>query len=603
MLTLNNVHQQFAEFFKSESLKPFAFLVSKKLAEGHICLDLNDIEEELADYSSYDIEKVLKNKQALANEPLVSANCNILQPFILHRQKLYLQRYFNYETQILIRLKAFTENEKQHLKERIDSLNKNSAFIQSLFNAGTNKESGLAIENIHWQLIAAITSVLNDFSIITGSPGTGKTTTVAKILAILFTVNPSLKVALAAPTGKAAVRMAESLKKASSGMPTTIAAMFEDIVPGTIHRLLRYQPGSPYFRHNAENPVNFDVVIIDESSMIDVALFSKLLQAIGNNTRLILLGDKDQLASVEAGSLFGDLCNAQPEFLISKERAELINSFISDKARQITDEFIVSKNSHLLFEHIVELRRSHRFSSEKGIGKLSKAVIDNERDNLEIYLKTKKDEQVTIDPVYNEEVFENFIEGYIDYIREPNIKQALSKLNELRVLCAIRDGEQGLFNINRRIEKFLQQKRLIKTTTEFYEHRPIIVTKNYYDLELFNGDIGIIRYDENKVLKAWFEDSSGELKSVLPGFISESETVYAMTIHKSQGSEYNNVLLVLPKGAEIPILTAELLYTGITRAKSRVVVQATEEVIIKTAERRVKRISGIIDRFDEVQNL
>jgi len=190
-------------------------------------------------------------------------------------------------------------------------------------------------------------------------------------------------------------------------------------------------------------------------------------------------------------------------------------------------------------------------------------------------------------------VFENFIKDYTEYIKEPNIKEALTKLNELRVLCAIRGGEQGLVNTNRRIEKFLQQKRLIKITSEFYENRPIIITKNYYDLGLFNGDIGIIRYDENKVLKAWFEDSSGELKSVFPGFISEAETVYAMTIHKSQGSEYNNVLLVLPKGADIPILTAELLYTGITRAKSKVVVQATEEVIIKTAERRVKRISGL----------
>ncbi len=444
--------------------------------------------------------------------------------------------------------------------------------------------------------------MLNDFSIITGGPGTGKTTTVAKILAILFTINPTLKVALAAPTGKAAVRMAESLKKASSDMPESISALFEAIVPGTIHRLLRYQPGSPYFRHNAENPVNFDVVIIDESSMIDVALFSKLLQAIGNNTRLILLGDKDQLASVEAGSLFGDLCNAQAGFTISPQRAELINGFISFRARQIPDEFIVRKNEHLLFQHIVELKRSHRFSSEKGIGKFSKAVINNEQDILELYLNTKKDDQVTIDNTYDEGVFENFIKGYIEYIKEPNIKEALNKLNGLRVLCAIRGGEQGLININRRIEKFLHQKRLIKPTAGFYENRPIIVTKNYYDLDLFNGDIGIIRYDENKVLKAWFEDSSGELKSVLPGFISEAETVFAMTIHKSQGSEYNNVLIVLPKAADIPILTAELLYTGITRAKSKVIVQATGEAIIKTAERRVKRISGIIDRFDEVQD-
>jgi exodeoxyribonuclease V alpha subunit len=423
---------------------------------------------------------------------------------------------------------------------------------------------------------------------------------VAKILAILFTINPSLKVALAAPTGKAAVRMAESLKKASSGLPASISKKFEEIVPGTLHRLLRYVPNSPYFKHNAENPVNFDVVIIDESSMIDVALFSKLLQATGNNTRLILLGDKDQLASVEAGSLFGDLCNAQTSFTISRERAGFINNFINDKSKQITDDFISDSNSHLLAQHIVELKKSHRFSSEKGIGKFSKAIINNNSEELLDFVNASEDEQVLIDTTYDETIFETFIKGYTEYIKTQDIKTAIKQLNEIRVLCAIREGEQGLYTINRKIEKYLQQKKLIKPTTEFYEHRPIIVTKNYYDLGLFNGDVGIIRYDENKVLKAWFEDSAGELKSVLPGFISQAETVFAMTIHKSQGSEYNHVLVVLPDAPELPLLTAELLYTGVTRAKTKVVLQATEEVIIETAKRRVKRASGIMERFGEM---
>jgi exodeoxyribonuclease V alpha subunit len=333
--------------------------------------------------------------------------------------------------------------------------------------------------------------------------------------------------------------------------------------------------------------------------MIDAALFAKLLQAIGNGTRLILLGDKSQLASVEAGSLFGDLCNTQPLFTVSKEKALFINGFIDETTQKIPFDYIVSSESHLLFEHVVELKRSHRFSSEKGIGKFSKAIINNEQEEIAGFFGTS-DEQVYIDTEYEEKVFDTFIKGYADYIQEPNIKAALGRLNELRVLCATREGEQGLYTINKRIEKYLQQKRLIKPTTEFYEHRPIIVTKNYYDLGLFNGDVGLIRYDENRVLKVWFEDSSGELKSVLPGFISEAETVYAMTIHKSQGSEYDDVLVVLPDAAELPLLTAELLYTGVTRAKSKVVVQAKREVILETAKRRVKRASGIMERFGEV---
>jgi exodeoxyribonuclease V alpha subunit len=595
MQTFNNVHQQFAEFFKSETLKPFAYLISKKLSEGHICLPLNDVEEEIKDAPFIDEKAVLQSVKKLATEPFVAAIDEPKQPFVLHNNRLYLQRYFNYETQILTRLKAFVETEKQYAEERTKSLKANTDFIQSLF---PQQNSGKAANEINWQLVAAIIAVLNDFSIITGGPGTGKTTTVAKVLAILFKIDTSIKVALAAPTGKAAVRMAESLKKASLDMPVAIAQRFEAIIPGTIHRLLGYIPNSPYFKHNAENPVNFDVVIIDESSMIDVALFSKLLQAIGNNTRLILLGDKDQLASVEAGSLFGDLCNAQPAFTISAKKAELINNFFSDTLNQVTNDFIVAADSHLLFEHIVELKQSHRFSSDRGIGKLSKAIITNDEKVVKSFIETA-DSEVTIDTKYEENIFESFVKGYVNYIKETDIKKALARLNELRVLCAIREGEQGLYALNRKIEKYLQQKKLIKPNAEFYEHRPVIVTKNYYDLGLFNGDVGIIRPDENKVLKAWFEDSSGALKSVLPGFIAEAETVYAMTIHKSQGSEYDHVLVVLPDAPELPLLTAELLYTGVTRAKTSVVIQATEEVIAETAKRRVKRASGIMDRFDE----
>ncbi len=297
MQTFNNVHQQFAEFFESETMKPYAFLVSKKLSEGHICLQLSDVDAELRGTPFYDDSAILKGIKDLQDEELVTTANGPYQPFVLHNNKLYMQRYFDYETQILKRIKAFVDNEKQFAEERQTALKQNLNFIKSLFAAKATTAGGTPYEDTDWQLVAAITGVLNDFSIITGGPGTGKTTTVAKILAILFTVNPSLKVALAAPTGKAAVRMAESLKKASLDMPDFISEKFELIIPGTIHRLLRYIPGSPYFKHNLDNPVNFDVVIIDESSMIDVALFSKLLQATGNGTKLILLGDKDQLAS------------------------------------------------------------------------------------------------------------------------------------------------------------------------------------------------------------------------------------------------------------------------------------------------------------------
>jgi exodeoxyribonuclease V alpha subunit len=156
-----------------------------------------------------------------------------------------------------------------------------------------------------------------------------------------------------------------------------------------------------------------------------------------------------------------------------------------------------------------------------------------------------------------------------------------------------------LYRLNTAIENYLRKKKLINRTSEYYQNRPIIVTRNYYSLGLFNGDVGIIRADGNGVLKAWFEDSENELRSVFPGYVAESETVYAMTIHKSQGSEYDKVLVVLPDNPNIPLLTRELLYTAVTRARKQVILQASEAVLLHTAEGVVERASGILDRFEE----
>ena len=600
MQTFNNVHQQFAEFFKSEILKPYAYLVSKKLSEGHICVHLNEVNKELNEDAFYNAFAMLKNQSKLKEEPFVSTEAGVKQPFILHNNRLYLQRYFNYETSIVTRIEEFIKSEAAEFTLRTNDLQFNKEFIQTLFANELEGESSIATENINWQLAAAIVAVLNNFTIITGGPGTGKTTTVAKILAILFTINPVLKVALAAPTGKAAVRMAESLQSSASQLPDNIKKNFQSISPGTIHRLLKFVPDTPYFRHNPSNPVNYDVVIVDESSMIDVALFAKLLGAIGPATKLILLGDKDQLASVEAGSLFGDLCKTQlSSNMMTTKRAEFINTFIKNAARRITGAHTAEGLNHLLSEHIIELKRSHRFTSDKGIGKFSKAIIKNDLDSLQEYIYQNSDEQVVIDKDYHLEIFERFISGYEDYIREPDTRQALRKINKLRVLCAVRDGAQGLYYVNNLIETYLRKKKLIDKNFEFYKNRPVIITRNYYTLGLYNGDVGIVRPDENGILKVWFEDSDGALKSVLPGYISAAETVFAMTIHKSQGSEYDSVLVVLPNHTNIPILKRELLYTAVTRAKSKVIVQGTEEVILYAANGVVERASGIMERFGE----
>jgi len=593
MQTFNDVHRQFAEFFKADKLKPYAYLVSKKLTEGHICVNVDEIE--VADLpESY--RKLIIDKNQLAKEAMVAGANQEKQPFILHNDRLYLQRYFAYETIILQRIYDFLHAGKSLRNERTQLLEKHKDFIFALFE---DKKNNAVNNKTNWQTVAGIAAALNNFTIITGGPGTGKTTTVAKILAILFKINPDLKIALAAPTGKAASRMAETLKGADLNVDEKLAEKFQSLEPFTIQRLLKFIYGSPYFKHNKSNPLNYDVVIIDESSMMDVALFAKLMDAIGPETRLILLGDKDQLASVEAGSLFGDLCQAQQQLnLFSHEKAAFINSFIKSSENQIPKEKIIENSAHALFEHVIELKESHRYSNEKGIGKFSKAVIQNDQYIIKSFI-TNEDIQVTIDPDYSEKIFRNFVIGYEEFINEKDIKKALKKLNKIRVLCAVREGEHGVRSINLKIEKYLQQKGCLNINGIFYENRPIIITQNYYDLNLFNGDVGIIRADEKGVLKAWFENSEKDLKSYSPAYLSQSETVFAMTIHKSQGSEFDEVMVILPDSVNIPILTRELLYTAVTRAKSKVFIQGTQEVILQSAKSFVKRSSGIKDRFLE----
>ncbi len=598
MKTINDVHQQFAAYFQSENLEPYAYLLSRKLAEGNTCVSLDDLSPADELLLTERFPSFVPGISTLPGEPLVCNGTAGYQPFVIHNNKLYLQRYFHYETMLLRRILEFVEAGKEDYDKRVALLKDHQPFIRKLFD---DRQNSAAITN--WPVAAAISGVLNNFTIITGGPGTGKTTTVAKILAILFTIYPTLKVALAAPTGKAAARMADSLKQAK--LPTeTIQQQFQALVPSTIHRLLKPITGTPHFKHNSSNPLDVDVLIVDESSMIDVALFAKLLDATGPATRVILLGDKDQLASVEAGSFFGDLCQAQPtvnEF--TKERSQLVNSFIDDPASQVPISEPASYTAHPLFQHVIELRQSHRFNDEQGIGRFSKAVIKNDVPVIESFFDLNADEQVTIDLDYDTRIFNQFINGYEAFINEKDIRVALKKLNNLRVLCAMREGEFGLHALNRRIEERLQQAGLLRRPGEFYENRPIMITSNNYELGLFNGDIGLVRKNEKGVNMAWFEDAEGNLKTVLPGYIAQAETVFAMTIHKSQGSEFNRVLLVLPEKTGINLLTRELLYTGITRAKETLVVQAGKSAILHAASQQVKRSSGIIDRLTEQKSL
>jgi exodeoxyribonuclease V alpha subunit len=567
MNTLSLQSEFFASFFPKGEIQKLAALLYENLKQGSICIPQDELPADEVSSGFLATEK------------------DEVKPFILYNQKFYIQRYFRFETQILEKIKNLVQLQEGELKSRADFL-KESAVFQNILSSRDPNQS------VDWQLIAAIISFLQNFSIITGGPGTGKTTTVAKVLSLLLSQNENLKVKLAAPTGKAAMRMEESLKS-NPAIPENLKELVSTLKASTIHRLLGTINLEPNFKHHSGNLLDADVVIIDEASMIDVALFAKLLDAIAPTTRLILLGDQNQLASVEAGSLFGDLCSsvlAQNSF--SNNSINLLNSLTD----QVFEQFMpVSDAPALLQDHLVSLQFSYRFQDDQLIGRLSKAVITQDIDRVEAVLEESKDStELNFDASYDDEVFKEFVNGYQAYIREEDLKIALEKLNSLRVLAAVRMGKQGVYELNKKIESYLFSQKLIQPNSEFYQNRPVIVTKNYYDLKLFNGDVGIVR--DGKVV---FPDESLGVRHISPGLIAEVETVFAMTIHKSQGSEFDKVMMVLPKSEEVAILTRELLYTGITRSKNKLLIQSSKEVFQAGLSREVRRSSGVKERLSQ----
>ncbi|MCO5287387.1 MAG: exodeoxyribonuclease V subunit alpha [Chitinophagaceae bacterium] len=558
---------QFAEYFP-EYIRPYFYTLWAKLKDGHICVKENEVTS--ADWSA--LFPNYKPKEDLSE--FISEN-DTHTPIIESAGNLYLQRYFKYETTIIRKIHSLIKTEVNPVL---------SSDTTRLYNALYPSD-----EETDWQAVATAAALIQSFCIITGGPGTGKTRTVSNILALLLTENPDLKIALAAPTGKAAARMTESIKNNAAHYPEKIRQTFDSLSPSTIHRLLIPIKDSIYFKHQKGNPLPYDVIIIDESSMIDVALFAKLLDAIPESARLILLGDKNQLASVEAGSLFGDLCSL-PEALnqFSKE-------FIG-RVSALYNRPLPSLNAPVpLSDHIVELQKSYRFDDNRGIGKLSRIVINEDVKGFETFMRDK-DDIVTIDFTYDAHLFHQLIDKFELFIREPDIPTAIKLMNKCRVLCATRFGRFGLYQTNKRIEAYLEKKGLIRCNRLYYENRPIIITQNNYELKVYNGDTGIIRTNSEGIKKAFVETESG-IAEINPVLLNYADTSFAITIHKSQGSEFDDIAVMLPEH-DAPILTKELVYTAITRAKKRVLLQSAAQVLKDAMQRRVQRGSGLHNRFD-----
>ncbi len=533
-LAFSHFLAQRTSFVKKQKIA-FECLLAKlsyQQSQGHSCIHLSEAEKQLVVDSALSSEKETT-------------------PLKLEGDRLYLHRYWFYENRLAEQIKSLLVNHGQP--------NENESLINRYFVE--------LIDETDWQREAAIKVISQSFTIITGGPGTGKTTTVVKILALLQELavldKRSLHIALAAPTGKAAMRLQESIGFNKNSLPCS--DQIKQLIPetvSTLHRLLGAKPPSPYFKHTSEQPLVYDLVVVDEASMIDLALMSKLVDALKPGSKLILLGDKDQLASVESGAVLADLTAALPS-------------------------------------HTVELKKSYRFQGE--IKELADAVNSQDADKAWEFL-SRGGEQIGF---LAEDLIEFIVSQYTSYLVKINDNAAFNNIfaefSRFQVLCSNRHGEQGVVEINQKVEAKLQQQRFIHISGQWYVGRPIMVTQNNASMQLFNGDIGLCLYDkEAKRLAVYFLRSDGSIKKVLPSRVPEHETVFAMTIHKSQGSEFDECLCVLPLTIN-PVLTKELIYTAITRAKTKLKLMSSYEVFSQSLHRRVERAGGLFEKLENAE--
>ena len=591
---LSDLDIQFGRFMAQLSGEEYselalaAAMASHYQGEGNICFDLSSVSGKpvLEDGTKDLVFPELKKWQSMLEKSPVVGSPGDFRPLILNGSRLYLYRYWDYETKLANILKARTGEDWEKVDERVlkDGLGR-------LF-----KEDGQ--EETDWQKVAGFASVLKRFCVISGGPGTGKTFTVAKILALLLEQPGAEKVriALAAPTGKAAARLQEAIKNSKEKLNCT--EEIKKLIPeeaSTIHRLLGSVPDSPYFRHNAEKPLSAEVVIIDEASMVDLALLSKLAQAVPPSARLILLGDKDQLASVEAGAVLGDICDTGKVHGYSQKFCNVL--------KQIAGEDVACPaeggDGPGIKDSIIQLRRNYRFGAVSGIGEVSRAVNEGDGIGAMELMKGGSYSDIHWKELPRAEVLpavlkDRIIEGLSAYLRETEPAKAFDLFNRFRILCALREGPHGVHYMNILVEQVLKNEGLIKRNGRWYIYRPVLITRNDYNLRLFNGDVGITLPDPNleNELRVFFPATDGSMRTFPPLRLPDHETVYAMTVHKSQGSEFDHVLFLMPDRS-VPVLTRELVYTAITRAKEKVEVWGKEEVFQGAVSRRIGRISGL----------
>lgn len=591
---LGAIDRHFAEYICREAgeahpwLGYAAALASNAVANGHTCLNLTAIagkrihvgEKELV------VPGIAELKGCLEGSCVVGAP-GAFRPLVLDAGgRLYLYRYWKYERDLA---RVVLEKARSSCADLDEALLKRGLCRLFPKNAGNGTD---------WQQVAAVAALWKKFCVISGGPGTGKTSTVVKILALLLEQadKKQLRIALAAPTGKSAARLKESIRlmKETLDCPAEIRALIPEDV-STIHRLLGPMGNTVRFRHSSENPLPHDLVIVDEASMVALPLMAKLATALTQDARLILLGDRDQLASVDAGAVLGDICGSGRNEPFSPQFAHL--------AATVAGEQIAPERPDGPFppltDSMVVLKRNYRFGADSGIGAVARAVNAGEGSVALEVLRGKRCSGVGWRDVpaadrLKKAFAETIVAGYGAYLAAASPAEALELFDRFRVLCALRQGAYGVAGVNAIVEEILAGKGLIDPQARWYPGRPVMITVNDYNLKLFNGDVGIILPDADAggTPRVYFPAPGVGVRKISPVRLPAHETVYAMTIHKSQGSEFDRVLMLLP-GRDSETMTRELIYTGITRARLVVEIWGTEEVFLAAVSRRIDRKSGL----------
>jgi len=529
----------------TELVQATAALLSCAVRQGHICLDLCDPFFGNVPTDELKFPEPDEWVGRLGSSPAFGSP-DRSTPVVLAGHRVFLRRYWDYEQALARSILS---------RARRNVATKNAAHTQEAAIEGALK---------------------NYFTVISGAPGTGKTTTVLRILQrfVQESGNKRPRIALAAPTGKAAARLQELLR--SLHQDSAVDEKLKHSIPtkaSTIHRLLGSKPDSVFFRHDSRNPLPLDLLVVDEASMVALPLMAKLFDALPENARAILLGDKDQLASVEPGAVLADMAGAA----------------LAPKSQLRNALFILSKNYRFGNENAI-----YRLSSAVRVGNADEALgILAERDSAELGSSTLPSAAQLA-----RQLEELVVEPYKGYLVEQDPLKALDQFARFRVLCALREGPFGVRQVNEAIEGILHRRNLIPDPSRLYPGMPLLITQNDYQAQLFNGDIGVIlpdpRENDRHQLWAWFIGADNQPRRLSPGRLPDYELAYAMTVHKAQGSQFERVVLILPD-RDSPVLSRELIYTGVTRASKRVDVWFTKPVLCAAIARQAIRRSGLHD--------